>query len=620
MDFGLGPWLIRPDLNQISRDSRSLRLTPKAMDVLVCLAKREGGVVSKDTLFGEVWPGTSVTDDALTKCIGELRRAFRAPKSEVIIDTIPKRGYRIAVPVMWETPDDSQCEHASKPDGRAEQPVVERPSGHRRLSYGIAVGVAVALAVLIGTDRMGLFRRGQVRSGPNTIRSIAVLPLEDLSGHSEQEYFADGMTEELITELAQIRAWRVISRTSVMRYKATQKKLTEIARDLSVDAVVEGTVLRSGDRIRVTAQLIHAAEDRHLWSGAYEGDLQDVLSVQRTIARAIAGELRVRANSSEPVQHRNRAVVPEAYEAYLKGCYFLHRLQLAPAQTYFLQSTRCDGRFALAHAMLYEADALEAYRQDLPLPARALQALDTARSLEPLLAEVLTDSGDAKFYWEWDWAAGLAEFQRAAEAGPDSVDSIGHYAGALHTLGRWDAALEQYRRALKLDPVSPQLNLLYLTCLADAHRNEEAVRQFQNTIELDPNSRSAYMRAGEVYQRQGRYEDALTAYLKAESLEGGNSEQLKGCKTLPGAEALRCYWSKRLALLQTRGATTRVPPLEFATLYTLVGDSGRAMEMLEAAYKQRAPRLVRLRASAVWDPVRSDPRFQSLIGRMHFPD
>jgi len=345
-----------------------------------------------------------------------------------------------------------------------------------------------------------------------------------------------------------------------------------------------------------------------------------VLSVRRTIARAIADELKVQANSSEPVQRSNQTIAPGAYEAYLKGRYFLHRLQLEPAQTYFLQSTRSDGRFALGHAMLYEADALEAYREDLPLPARALKALDMARSLEPSLAEVLTDSGDMKFYWEWDWAAGLADFQRAAEADPGSVDSVGHYAGALHTLARWDAALDQYRRALKLDPVSPQLNLLYLTCLADARRNEEALRQFQNTIELDPNSRSAYMRAGDVYQHQGRYEDALASYLKAESLEGGSPEQLNACKALGPVGGLQCYWSKKLALLQTRAANNRVPPLEFATLYTLAGNSEKAMEMLEAAYKQRAPRMVRLRASAVWDPMRSDARFQSLMRRMHFPD
>jgi TolB-like protein len=466
------------------------------------------------------------------------------------------------------------------------------------------------LAVLIGTGR----------DRPHTIRSIAVLPLQDLSGGSEQDYFADGITEELITELAQIRAWRVISRTSVMRYKTTRKNVPEITRDLSVDAVVEGTVFRSGNRIRITAQLIHAAEDRHLWAAAYERDLQDTMSLQREIARAIAGELKVRAVSPEPVQRRDQTVVPEAYEAYLKGRYFLHRLQLATSQNYFLQATRSDHRFALAHAMLYEADALEAYREDRPVPARALQALDMARSLQPSLAETLTDSGDLKFYWEWDWAAGLAEFQRAAKADPGSADSIGHYAGALHTLARWDEALEQYRRALTLDPVSPQLNLLYLTCLADAHRNEEALRQFQKTIELDPASRSAYVRAGDIYQRQGRHENALTTYLKVEDLEGGVIEHVKGCKAMTGPDGLRCYWDRKLALLQARARSTRVPPLEFATLHLLLGEKEKAMEMLEAAYKQRAPRLVRLRASAVWDPIRSDSRFESLIRRMHFPE
>ena len=231
-------------------------------------------------------------------------------------------------------------------------------------------------------------RRQHSVTAPPAIRSLAVLPLANLSGDPEQEYFADGMTDQLITELAQLNACDVISRTSVMRYKQTRQPLREIARELSADVVIEGTVLRSGTRVRITAQLIDAATDRHLWSGSFEREISDVLSLQAGIARAIAGELNLTLNSPEHVRQRSaRKVVPEAYDAYLRGWYFLDRGQYPKAASYFEQATVADPDFALAHALLFEADGMTSFSQDLPLSERALKAMERARGLDDNLEQ-----------------------------------------------------------------------------------------------------------------------------------------------------------------------------------------------------------------------------------------
>lgn len=604
MDFRVGPWLIRPDLNQAVRNSRSLHLTPKSMEVLVCLARHEGGVVSKDVLFQEVWTGTYVTDDALTKCIGELRRTLDTAGPEPpVIETIARRGYRMAVPITWETEERTVDAGAAAPWWK------------RRWALAAGGVVVMLLVVLAVWAALGIWRE------PPPIRSIAVLPLANDSGDSDQEFFADGMTEELITELAQLDAWKVISRTSVMRYKGTKKPLPEIARDLAVDAVVEGAVLRSGSQVRITAQLIHADTDRHVWAGSFEREMSDVLSLQREIARSIAAELRVTLGTPEP-RHpsRSRKVVPEAYEAYLKGWHFYNRYQFAKAASFFEQATLKDPGFALAFIMLAEADGMEAFTQDLPMSARAMTAMETARTLDGTLAEVHAAIADVQFYTDWNWKAGEEGFRRAVEIDRGSIDSAFHYALALHALAKWEAALREYRRSLELDPVSPRLNGQFLGCLVDAHRDQEAMDQFRKTIELDPNNAFAWWRVGQLYNRQGRVGEALGAWLKRDSLGGYSAEQLKALESAARAGGLRGYWAKHVEILKEKSKRTRVPPREVALAYLLAGENDKAMEMLETAYQQRAPRLTWIRANAVWDPLRSDPRFQALLRRMRFPE
>jgi TolB-like protein/Tfp pilus assembly protein PilF len=452
------------------------------------------------------------------------------------------------------------------------------------------------------------------------VQRIAVLPLTDLSGDPTQEYFADGMTEELITQLAQVNTWSVISRTSVMRYKGTKQPLRRIAGELGVSAVIEGTVLRSGGRVRITAQLIDAATDLHLWSGSFERELSDVLALQSGIAQAIASELNVALGPQEHVRlSRVRRVVPEAYEAYLQGSYFLNRDQFAKAASYFEQAAIRDSNFALAHALLYEAEAMTCFVRDQPLTDRALGALAKARQLDDTLAEVHTDTGDVRAYWDWDFNAGEAEFRRALELDPGSIDAVSHYAGYLHILGRWDEALRAWKRALQLDPVSPTMNLHLLRLFVNMHRYDLAMEQFQKVIDLDPNSAPAYSGIAPAYAALGREGEAVAAWLKADALSGKNPERVKALEAAVKAGGIRAYWSKRLEHLRQDAGRSPVPPLSFASVYVRLGRKDEAMKFLEAAYRQRAPRLVWIKASSVWDPLRSDPRFQDLLRRMRFP-
>lgn len=610
----MGPWLVQPGTNRVvCDDGRARHVTPKTMEVLLCLAARQGRVVTKDEIFREVWAGTFVSDDALTRCIGELRRAFhdkvRAP---AIIQTVAKRGYLLLPPVTWDQGGAAV---------RAEITAAPKSSGQKR-RWVLAGGVFILLLGVLVSVNSGRPRPGwRPRGVPPAVQRIAVLPLTDLSGDPAQEYFADGMTEELITQLAQVNAWKVISRTSVLRYKGTKQPLRQIARDLAVDAVVEGTVLRSGGRVRVTAQLIDAATDLHLWSGSFERELSDVLTLQSGIARAIVDKLNVTLGPREHARlSRTQRVVPEAYEAYLQGSYFLNRDQFPKAASYFEQSAVKDSSFALAHALLYEAEAMMCFRRDQPLTDRALGALAKARELDDTLAEVRTDIGDVRFYWDWDWSAGEAEFRRALELDPGSSDAVQHYAGCLHVLARWEEALQAWRRALQLDPVSPTANLHLLSLFVNMHRYDLAMEQFQKVIDLDPNSSRAYAGIAPVYAALGREGEAAAAWLKADVLAGTSPGRVKALEAAAGAAGIRGYWRKRLDQLQEDATGPQVPPLDFASIYVRLGRKDEAMKFLEAAHRQRAPRLVWIKAGSVWDPLRSDPRFQDLLRRMRFPE
>jgi TolB-like protein/DNA-binding winged helix-turn-helix (wHTH) protein/Tfp pilus assembly protein PilF len=601
MNFRLGRWLVYPGLNTVGVGERSTHITPKSMQVLAFLAKRQGEAVPKEEIFQEVWPGTSVSDDALTRCIGELRRAFDDDsKNPTIIQTIPKRGYLLLPPVSWEPGPEVQA-----------GPVSSYPPTRRRFLY--AAGAIAIPAAVAGWRWLSL------RQPFPALHRIAVLPLADFSAPPVQEYFADAMTEELITALARIGGWQVISRTSTMRYKGSKQPVRQIAGELAVDGVIEGAVMRSADRVRITLQFVHAATDSHLWAGEFEGSFTEGLALQSRIARETASELRMTLRPHESARlNRAPKVSPEAYEAYLKGRYYLGRSRFREASSNFRRAAAIEPGFALAHVLFAEAEGMISFHRDEPPGEDVFRAVETARRLDENLAEVHMAFGDRKFYGEWDWAAGEAEFRRAVELDPGSVDAVGHYAGCLHALRRWQESLREHRRALQLDPMSPSLNANFIGMLTDSGQYDAALTQFRKTVELDTRH-PPYGAAGLMFEMWGKPAEAIANYLKADELSGMPADDLAALAQAARTGGLRGYWRQRLERLRAKARREQVRPLQFAYVYARLDERDAAMEMLETAWREHAGQLVWIYAREN-GPIRSDSRFQALLRRMRFPE
>jgi serine/threonine protein kinase/TolB-like protein len=499
----------------------------------------------------------------------------------------------------------------------------------RRWAWGLAIPVVALLvlgAVLIGLNVAGLRDRLLGRTGVPKIESIAVLPLANLSGDPEQEYFADGMTEALITDLSKIRALKVISRTSVMQYKGAKKSLPQIARELGVDGVIEGSVLRVGDRVRITAQLIHATSDQHLWAESYERDLRDVLALQNDLARAIASEIRITVTPQEQARLASaRPVNPKAHELYLKGRFLWERRTpeaLKKSIEYFQQALEKDPGYAIAYAGL--ADSYHVLGNNGILPPketypRARAAALKALELDNTLAEPHAALGMVMYDYDWDYAGAEREFQRAIELNPHYASAHHWYGFLLLTMGRRDEGMAAIKRARELDPLSPRINanvglFLYLT-----RHYAEAIEELSKAMELDPNHARTYDYLGWAYLQKGMYKEAVQAAQKGASLRGESPGWVAGLGRAYERGGIRA--AKRFELETSKAPTTHGYPRgeDFARLYAFLGQKDRAFEWLEKGSEERTVLPLYLRLDPQLDVLRSDPRFQDLLRRMNFP-
>jgi eukaryotic-like serine/threonine-protein kinase len=477
---------------------------------------------------------------------------------------------------------------------------------------------AVIVVVMAGLGFWLLWRSPPAGPQPE-IRSLAVLPLENLSGDPAQEYFADGMTEALISNLARIRALKVISRTSVMRYKGIRKSsLPEIAQELKVDAVIEGTVQRSGGRVRVTAQLIHAATDAHLWASDYERDLTDVLKLQSEIARAVADEIRIQVTAEERARlasaHR---VNPQAHEAYLLGRYHHSKGNeqgRKQAIEYFARAIELAPDYAAAYAGLSDAWLQLGIYGEKPIkevepPARgaALKAI----GLDEQLAEGHISLGNIKHYYDWDWAGAELEFKRALELDPGGIDAHITYGLRLMHLGRHNEAIREGQIAAQLDPLSWATQSALGRFLYCARRYEEALPHLKRSVELEPRSIAANSRLGDVYAQLGRHDEAIAAYEKNRELmpESGDRQA-----TLARVYAL--MGRQREARQMIRGV--KANSFRTAAVYVALGDKDEAFSVLDKAIEGREP-ILALKEDPQLDNLHSDPRWKVLLRRMNFP-
>jgi TolB-like protein/Tfp pilus assembly protein PilF len=450
-----------------------------------------------------------------------------------------------------------------------------------------------------------------------------VLPLDSLSSDPSQEYFSDGMTDELITELGRISALRVISRTSVMRYKHTRKPLREIARELSVDAVVEGTVLRSGDVVRITAQLIDGTRDTHLWSDSYQGDLRNTLSLQNSVARAIARQIQVNLNPQEQLALRSATVVnPAAYESYLKGRYFWNKRTangLSTALAYFNQAIEQDPGYARAYSGLADTYALLGDWQYAVMTAKealpkAKDAAMKAIALDPTLGEGHTSLAFCLDGFDWNFTDAGKEFERAIALNPGYATAHHWYGWHLALLRRYDDALVEMRKALNLDPLSLVINADLAELLALAHADDDAIRQSRKTLELDPAFGLAHNHLGQVYLHKHMINEAISELQKAVALSGGAATCIANLGRAYVAAGRRNDAMALLEDLQKRSSALHPYASEVAVIYAALGDPDQAMASLERGAAERFNPGVLLRPGL--DPLRGDPRFSDLLRRV----
>jgi TolB-like protein/Flp pilus assembly protein TadD len=449
------------------------------------------------------------------------------------------------------------------------------------------------------------------------------LPLENLSKDPEQEYFADGMTDQLITNLAQVSALRVISRTSAMQYKGTKKSLSEIARELHVDAVVEGTVIHAGDRVRISAQLIEASSDHHLWAASYERDLRNVLSMQDEVTRAIVSEVRVKLTAQEQARLVNtHPINPDAFQLYLKGRYYWYKLNpeaLQKATAYYQRALDEDPAYALAYAGLADSYNSLAFFTVFPpreVMPKAKAAAVKALELDDNLAEAHVSLGWAGFTYDLDWPAAGKHLERATVLNPAYPLAHSYYSLYLGALGRSEEGLTEAKRALDLDPVSPAILHYVVVQLYLARRFDEAIEQCRKTLEFDPSFAPVHGTLGHAYAAKGMYREALAEYEKSSALSGGSPLSTAFVGYAHARLGQRSDAFRVLDHLRAASKQRYVPALSFAIVYVGLGENEQALLWLEKAYDERTNSLAYLKVQATWDPLRPDPRFADLVRRL----
>jgi TolB-like protein/DNA-binding winged helix-turn-helix (wHTH) protein len=642
--YRFGPYHVDVPAGQLRKHGAKIRLAGQPFDILVMLLERAGQVVTREEIQRRLWSGETFVDfeNSLNKAINKLRQALAdSAEQPTYIETLPRRGYRFIASINGRTPEMTSSETPAQIQETAagmgkhissEPHVLRAPAqqearaagslgtrSSRWPRYGIAF-VAIALSALFVSS---LWRK---HNANNSLTSVAVLPLEYLSNEAGQEYLADGVTDELITELAKTGAFRVTSRTSSMRFKKTNRNVQQIANELGVDALVEGSIEHVGNRLRIRAQLIRASTDQHLWAESYDGAASDLLSLEDRVARDIA--LKVAVNLT-PAQQRRfaraRAVNPDAYLDYLRGRYFWNQRTIEgfeKALGYFQAATEKDPNYGAAYAGLADTYLLQGgfyFRPQNEMIPKARAAAQKALQTEDL-AEAHATLGLIAENYDWDWLSAEKEFRRAIELNPNYSTAHHWYGEAfLAAAGRFDEALSEMNRAAELDPLSPIISTDVGATLYLARRYDQAIARLARTLELYPDYLEAQIWLARSYEQKKMCAEAI-------SVLGGSKSSPE--TLFKSEERARIYAEcgrqteslRILDDLQRQAATQTVDPAIFGGIFIGLGRKNEALTQLERCVSQHSTALTSLKVNPIYDPLRSDPRFTALLRTVHLSE
>lgn len=625
-----------------------LKLSEQPFQILALLLERQGKIVTREELRSLLWQGDTFVDfdHGLNNAVMRLREVLGDSSScPRYIETLPRRGYRFIPPVTKTTSDSSVHYPPEVPtsspalsdttvipspleSGTADRP---RQQGSRRRWFTVPRIVVNTLLVLLGVAALSAVtvryvrRVGASKMPIEKSKSLVVLPLENLSGDKDQDYFADGMTDDLIANLAKVRSLRIISRSTAMAYKGTRKPLSSIAAELKVDAVVEGTVMRVGNNVRITAELVQVSTDRHLWADTYESQMGDVLALQNRVSSAIVDEIRINLTPEEKERLAKKpAISPEAYENYLKGRYYWNKRSeegLTKAIEYFQLATQNDPHYALAFAGLADCysiigSAIVGSVPSLDVAPKAKAAALKALDLDSSLAEAHTSLATVRFNYDWDWAGAASGFQRSIELNPSYATAYQRYSLYLMAMGRAQQSLAQMNRARDLDPLSISMNFSLGWRLYMARQYDQAIEQLRNTLDMDPNFALPRMVLGQAYEQKGSYQKAVIELRKGASISRDSPPMLGALGHALGVMGNKVEAERILTQLTERSQKEYVSPFYVSMVYAGLHENEKALDWLEKAYQDRSNAIIFIGVDPELDGLRPTPRFQSLLHRL----
>ena len=617
-----GPFEFHADAGELRKHGLRIKLGGQPISILRMLLERPGEVITREDLQKRLWPAGTYVDyeHSMNAAVKRLRQALGdSADSPRFIETLARTGYRFIAPVS-EQVHQAAPTVATPTDAVAPKAESKRATRWRNIRAGPILAAALVLVTAIAGVLAGWHERLRTQTTHGPIRSLAVLPLANLSEDPEQEYFVEGMADLLREDLEGISALRVLSRTSSMYYRKSSEPLPAIAQQMKVDAVVEGSVLRSGNRVRITVELVRAADERQLWGATYDRRLEDILTLQSEVAQRIADEIRVTLTRPERARlARRHTTDPEAYLSYSKGRFFWNKrteADLKRAIGYFQQAIEKDPNYALAYDGLADCWAplgWYAYMSPSQTFPRAKAAVMKALALDDSLAETHTTLAFVTFYYDRDWANAEREFRRAIDLNPNYANGRHWYAEFLSLAGRHGEAIAESERARELDPLSNIINTWVGSRYFFARQYDRAIEQYGNAMQMDPNFVPVHLVLGHALEQEHRYPEAILELEKAVRLSGGSPVYLASLAHAYGVAGQRSEAQKALSKLRSAAKSRYVSSYDLALAELGIGDRDQALALLAQAVEERCPRAAFLSVDPRFDGLRGDPRFKALL-------